>query len=161
MWYYQSDNSTRRIHYEVGPSVPHFMAQELKSGYNKLETYADWSKDVDKVTKDFENKILELKKEGKKIAAFGASAKSNSLFNYANMTTDLISWICDSTPEKIGKFSPGTGIPIVHTSMIEKDAPDYIIIGAWNFAETLMDNARKIGYTGRFILPIPKVVIIE
>ena len=106
-------------------------------------------------------KLLELKKSGAKIAAFGASAKGNTLLNYAKMNTDIISWICDSTPEKIGKFSPGTGIPIVHISMIEKDAPDYLILGAWNFADVLMDNARKLGYKGKFIVPIPRFVIID
>lgn len=147
-------------YYVPKPSVSDFMTKEILGGYDKKETYQSWEGKVKAQVHEFEMKLLELKKSGAKIAAFGASAKGNTLLNYAKMNTDIISWICDSTPEKIGKFSPGTGIPIVHTSMVTKDAPDYLILTAWNFAGVLMDNARKLGYTGKFIVPIPSFKII-
>ena len=107
-------------YYVPKPSVADFTTKEILGGYDKKETYQSWEGKVKAQVHEFEMKLLELKKSGAKIAAFGASAKGNTLLNYAKMNTDIISWICDSTPEKIGKFSPGTGIPIVHISMIEK-----------------------------------------
>ena len=148
-------------YYVPKPSVADFTTKEILGGYDKKETYQSWEGKVKAQVHEFEMKLLELKKSGAKIAAFGASAKGNTLLNYAKMNTDIISWICDATPEKIGKFSPGTGIPIVHTSMVTKDAPDYLILTAWNFADVLMDNARKLGYKGKFIVPIPRFVIID
>jgi len=104
---------------------------------------------------------LDLKRNGFRIAGYGASAKGNTLLNSAGINTDIVDYIIDSTPEKIGKFSPGTGIPIKHPQELMKDEPDYLLILAWNFKETLMDNARKLGFKGKFIIPIPNFTITE
>lgn len=134
---------------------------EVKKGYDKLETYQDWSSQVDKVATDFANNLIDLKKKGYSIAAFAASAKGNTLLNYAGINTDIIDFIADETPEKIGKFSPGTGIPIVNKYEIEKQKPDYIVILSWNFRIELIEKIRKHGYKGKFIIPIPSFEIVE
>jgi len=147
--------------HQVGPSVPHFMAKELAGGYQKKETYKDWEGKVKAQVHEFEMKLLDLKKSGAKIAAIGGSAKGNTLLNYAKMNTDIISYIMDDTSEKIGKFSPGTGIPVVHRQHLLKDMPDYVIVLAWNFADVLIAKLKDMGYTGKFIIPIPKFTIID
>ena len=148
-------------YYVPKPSVSDFTTKEILGGYDKKETYQSWEGKVKAQVHEFEMKLLELKKSGAKIAAFSASAKGNTLLNYAKMNTDIISYIMDETPEKVGKFSPGTGIPIVHKQHLLKDMPDYVIVLAWNFADVLIAKLREMGYTGKFIVPIPSFKIID
>ena len=144
----------------VEESVNIYLRLEETEGYNRFERYANWSNEVKALTKDFEDKILQLKMGGATIASFGASAKGNTLLNYSGMNTDIIRYIVDETPEKINKFSPMNGIPIVGIHHIEKDPTDFIIILAWNFKDVIMEKLRKKGYKGKFIVPIPSFNII-
>ena len=75
------------------------------------------------------------------------------------MNTDIISYIADETPEKIGKYSPGTGIPIVNKQQLVKDAPDYLVILSWNFKDEIIEKLNKI-YHGKYIIPIPEFNIL-
>jgi dTDP-4-dehydrorhamnose reductase len=145
---------------QVEASVQEFIDNEIKLGYDKVEKYAAWSKSVKDVISAFSMKVLELKKKGFKIAAFAASAKGNTLLNSSSMNTDIIDFIADETPEKIGKFSPGTGIKILNKQQIEKDQPDYLIILSWNFKDEIIEKLSKF-YHGKFIIPIPTFEIIE
>ena len=119
-----------------------------------------WAADVRKISDNLGKQLLALRKEGKRIACIGASAKLNTLLNYANVNTDLIDFICDDTSEKIGKYSPGTGIPIVSMHELARKQPDYLLIGAWNFETALMKRAKESGYKNKFIVPIPEFKVI-
>ncbi len=136
-------------------SVTRFISDECEKGFNKIERYKKWSLDVQKSIRDFGNKVLALKKQGFKIAAFAASAKGNTLLNAAGLNTDVIDYICDQTPEKIGKYSPGTGIPIVHPQEMIKNPPDYVIILSWNFADEIIPKIREL-CNAEIIIPIPE-----
>lgn len=144
---------------EVEDSVQQFHERELHLQYDHIAKYRMWTKSVNSIISEFSQRILELKKGGAKIAAFAASAKGNTLLNSAGMNTDILKYIADETPEKIGKFSPGTGIPIVNKQEIINDPPDYIVILSWNFKEEIIEKLRKI-YSGSFIVPIPRFEII-
>lgn len=137
-----------------------FKKNELESGCNSLAYYSGWGKSVKGVISDFANKILDLKKSGKKISAFAASAKGNTLLNSAGINTDTMDFICDETPEKINQYSPGTGIKIVNKQELIKSPPDYIVILSWNFQEEIIEKLRKI-YFGKFIIAIPKFEVID
>jgi len=115
--------------------------------------YHLWANAVKSAIDNFGAQVLDLKKKGYKIAAFAASAKGNTLLNCTGMNTDMIAYIADETPEKIGKFSPGTGIPIVNKQRIETDPPDYLIILSWNFAEEIIAKLSDI-YKGKYIIPV-------
>lgn len=143
----------------VEESVHEFVNNELKLGYDKLEKYTGWVASIKEIINEFSSKVLELKRQGFKIAAFAASAKGNTLLNSASMNTDIISYIADETPEKIGKFSPLTGIPIVNKQMLMKDPPDYLIILSWNFKDEIIEKVNRI-YKGKYIIPIPKFSIV-
>ena len=144
---------------EIKKSVIKYLINEKKRGYNSIDAYLNWSDLVKTVIEDFSVKIQDLKKNGYKIAAFAASAKGNTLLNSANIDNTTILYIADETPEKIGKFSPGTGIPIVHMDMIRDNVPDYIVILSWNFKQEIIEKLRNF-YDGKFIIPIPKFEII-
>jgi dTDP-4-dehydrorhamnose reductase len=143
----------------VENSVKQFEELELNLGYSSLEKYNQWSNTINDIVQEFALKLLELKKDGKKVAAFAASAKGNTLLNTIGANTDLIRFIADETPEKIGKYSPGTGIPIVNKQSLTKEQPDYIVILSWNFKEEIIEKLNKI-YKGKYIIPIPKFNII-
>ena len=117
--------------------------------------YLQWEKD--RVLPHFKRKPF-LK--GLSISGFGASAKGNTLLNSCKVSTDIMDYIADETPEKIGKFSPTTGIPIVNKQMIIDKPTDYIVILAWNFEEEIIAKLRPI-YKGKFIIPIPEFKIID
>ena len=136
-------------------SVVKWLSEEKNKGYTSFKLYSSWSDKVKKNLAEATENILKLKKEGKSIVGLGASAKGNTLLNALGFTTDIIDAIIDETSEKIGKFSPGTGIPIVHKRYFVKNKPDYVIILAENFKEPLMKKAREAGYEGNFITCIP------
>jgi dTDP-4-dehydrorhamnose reductase len=144
---------------KIENSVSEFEELEMTLGYSSIEKYNQWSTTINQIVQEFALKLLELKKEGKKIAAFAASAKGNTLLNTIGSNTDLIRFIADETPEKIGKYSPGTGIPIVNKQAILKDQPDYIVILSWNFKEEIIEKLNKI-YNGKYIIPIPTFKVI-
>lgn len=146
---------------QIEKSVFDYVESEYKSGYSEIKKYSNWSESINNIIETFSNNVLKLKKEGYKIAAFAASAKGNTLLNSARITTDLIDFIADETPSKIGKFSPGTGIPIVNKQEILKSNPDYIVILSWNFSDEIIDKIRRMGFNGKFIIPVPEWRIIE
>ena len=100
--------------------------------------------------------MLSIKEKGKKIIAFAASAKGNTLLNCTRIDEKIIDFIVDETPEKIGKFYPGVGIPIVGMENLMKNSPDYILILSWNFKDEIIKKVKDMGYKGKFIIPIPK-----
>jgi dTDP-4-dehydrorhamnose reductase/SAM-dependent methyltransferase len=139
--------------HKVEDSVSKFIENEFKLGYNTIGKYKDWAIVVSGIIDDFSTRLLILKKQGYKIAGFAASAKGNTLLNSASVNTDIVKYIADETPEKIGKYSPGTGIPIVNKQQLIKDPPDYVIILSWNFKDEIIEKLNKI-YNGKYIVPI-------
>ncbi len=147
--------------HKVEDAVFTFVINENEQGFNSIKRYNQWSESVRSVINSFSKNIVELKKQGHKIAAFAASAKGNTLLNSAGVNTDLIDYIADETPSKISKFSPGTGIQIVNKQELLKEPPDYLVILSWNFKEEIIAKVRKLGFKGKFIIPIPKFEIID
>ncbi|HLC79202.1 MAG TPA: class I SAM-dependent methyltransferase [archaeon] len=142
-------------------SVQQIIREEKDAGLYEFSNYINFKNDVEKIKKDLTTLLKKLKKEGKTIAAFGASAKGNTLLNYCNITTQ-IDCIFDDTPQKIGKLYPGVHIPIVAGSELLKRKPDYLLLLAWNFAKEIMQKTseyKKAG--GKYIIPIPKVEVVE
>jgi 2-polyprenyl-3-methyl-5-hydroxy-6-metoxy-1,4-benzoquinol methylase len=142
-------------------NVAYLLNQEEIEGWTSSKKYQNWAQEVYNNIHSVTEAILKLKKEGASIVGIAASAKGNTLLNCMGLSTDIVDVIIDETSEKIGKFSPGTGIPIVHKRYFQKNSPDYCIILAENFAEPLMKKAREAGFKGKFIISLPKFKIIE
>lgn len=136
-------------------SVDEFIEKEEEE-YQYMAQYIWFANDVNKFIITFKHKLEELKN----VAAFAASAKGNTLLNSAGLTADDIRYIVDETPEKIGKFSPGTGIEIVGMERLKADPPNYLLILAWNFQEEIINKVKPF-YKGKFIIPIPEFRIIK
>ena len=147
--------------YDVSAAVDHFFKAEKKGGYHGFARYESWSEDIDDLIGKLALQLGQLREHGASIAAFGAAAKGNTLLNACRLNTGVIQYIVDDTPEKIGKFSPGTGIPIVDRSRLLEDAPDYLVILAWNFAEEIIESLADYRRgAGKFIIPVPSIQIV-
>ena len=143
------------------PELEALCAEERRRGFDKFEVYSEWTNKVNLHISTFRRNLLALKKEGKTIIGFAASAKGNTLLNAAEIGSDVINCIIDETPTKVGMFSPGTGIPIVGIENIMKINPDYIVILSWNFSDEIIAKIKALGYKGKYIIPIPNFTIID
>ncbi len=147
--------------HEVRPSVAKFLKKENTEGYHDVAVYENWEKEIAELIDDLVQRISSLKKDGASIAGFAASAKGNTLLNACCFDTSTIDYIVDDTPEKVGRFSPGTGIPIVDRTVFFADPPDYLVILAWNFADEIIASTSDYGDGGgRYIIPIPAFRIV-
>ena len=136
---------------EADDSVRQFVLKEYR--YRDITLYQDFAIRAKQVIDEFGYGIKALVSGRHKVAAFAASAKGNTLLNCAGLSTEL-QYIVDETPEKIGKYSPGTGIEIVSIDRLQSDPPDFLIILSWNFAEAIKAKCIEAGYRGDFIVPI-------
>jgi ABC-type Fe3+-hydroxamate transport system substrate-binding protein len=115
---------------------------------------------ADKVKDDFLAFLIEAKRAGKSVAAYGAAAKGNTLMNYAGVRPDLIAFVVDRNPAKQGKFMPGSRIPIVNETHIHEQKPDFIVILPWNLREEVMSQLAYTREWGtQFVTAIPQLAI--
>jgi SAM-dependent methyltransferase len=136
------------------------LTEVYESNYwNNLSDYEDWSSKVYWIKDQISQNLTAIAKD-KKVCAFAASAKGNTLLNFCGIGKDLIEFICDETPEKIGKYSPGTGIPIVGLQSIIDYHPDYVLILSWNFSEEIIAKLRPLIPNAKFIVLIPTWQVI-
>jgi len=143
----------------VESSVQDYLDREAEAGFHGVNRYLAWSREIDELIEQLSNELRTLREAGNKVAAFAASAKGNTLLNACRLDRRSIAYIVDDTPEKIGRFSPGTGIPIVDRSVLASDPPDYLVILAWNFAREIIDNT--VEFEGKYIIPIPAFKVTE
>ena len=147
--------------YSIEGSYLDIIQEEKDKGYHFLETYLNFSNNVEFVKRELKELLYQLKLEGKKVMGYGASAKGVGLLNMCKIERDEIESVVDETPAKQGKTIPGLGIPIVGFDCFDVVEPDYIILLAWNFAKELIEKTpRHKERRGKYIIPIPKVEII-
>lgn len=127
---------------------------------NTFSTFKKFAKKVEQSKKDLVNLLINCKKQNKKVISYGATSKSTTVFNYCGINSDLIQYIIDTTPEKIGKLAPGSHIPIIESQGIQQDV-DVAYLGAWNFAiEILKKEKEFVDKGGRFLTHVPIVKFI-
>jgi len=145
---------------ETQTSVTNLLQEEADRGLQSLQTYRDFQLRADKIKNDLLTFLIDQKRNGKKIAAYGAAAKGNTLLNYAGVKSDLVPFICDAAQSKQGKFMPGSHIPILEPTALADYQPDYVLILPWNIAaEVQQQNAvlRKNGV--RFVTAVPELTV--
>lgn len=142
-------------------SVAALVALEEKAGLDRPETFAAFAEGIERVKHDLTATLKRLKREGKRIAGYGAPAKATTLMHHFGLDASVVDFIVDDSPLKQGLYSPGLHVPVVGPAAIAEKRPDCLLILAWNFAKPIMDklsNFRAGG--GRFIVPLPKVEVI-
>lgn len=147
---------------ETNPVVSAMLKEEARRGLQTLTTYQDFQAKADRVKDDLLLFLIEQKRAGKKLAAYGAAAKGNTLLNYAGVRTDLLPVVCDAAVAKQGKFMPGSHIPIMPPSVLREMQPDYLIILPWNIAnEVQQQNAFIADSGGKFVVAVPQLRIFD
>ena len=143
------------------PTTPRLIAlrkQELLAGVDDLATYALFSEQVKETKCRLLDFLITARRSGKRLAAYGAPGKGNTLLNYCAIRTDFIDYTVDRNPHKHGKFLPGTHIPIFPPERIRETRPDYLLILPWNLKDEIMSQCSFIReWNGKFVVPIPEV----
>jgi SAM-dependent methyltransferase len=143
-------------------AINYFLELEEKNKLYDINTYKEFGLKLLELKIEFLSLLLKLKKENKKIAGFGASAKGNTLLNYCGVGSDLIEFIVDETPEKQNMLYSGNRIPIYDFKALEEKKPDFLVILAWNFAREIMLKTKNHALRGgKYIIPIPRVRIVS
>ena len=127
----------------------------------KLETYLNFSNKVNDIKNNLLNFLIDQKNKGKKVIAYGAAAKGNTLLNFAGIKPDLLPFIFDASKSKQNKYMPGSHIPILPPDSLKKMNPDYILILPWNLAEEIkIVCSSLVDKNVKFLKAIPKLQII-
>ena len=144
----------------VSQKAKELQEREIRDGINKLEYYGDFAERVRQTKRKLLSFLIDIKREGKVIAGYGAPGKGNTLLNYCGIRTDIIDYIVDRNPYKHGKYTPGTHIPIYDPGKILETRPDYVMILPWNLRDEIMEQISYIReWGGQFIVPIPEVAV--
>ena len=146
----------------ASPRVAALLDKEKQAGLLDPAAYQQFSRNVKAIKRALLECLISIKNEGKTIVGYGAPAKGNTLLNYCGIRTDFLDYTVDKNPYKQNRFLPGTHIPIRHPDQIRTDKPDYILILPWNIREEIMDQLSFVHeWGGKFIIPIPRVEVID
>ena len=133
---------------------------EEAAGLKKLETYRAFSELVKDVKCDLLEFLVRARREGKRVAGYGAPAKGNTLLNYCGVGPELIAYTVDRSPHKQNTLLPGTRIPVYSPDRIFEDKPDYVLILPWNLRDEISSQMASIrSWGGRFVVPIPSIEV--
>lgn len=142
------------------PAVEAMLQREFKAGVTTREYYQGFQTRADRIKNDFLVFLIDAKREGKKVAAYGAAAKGNTLLNYAGIRPDLLPYVVDRSPAKQGRFLPGSRIPIVREERIKQERPDWVVLLPWNLKEELLRQLHYVReWGGKFVTAVPSLTI--
>ena len=138
--------------------VDALLTREDQFGVTRLETYTEFQKRADRVKADLLAFLVEQKRAGRRVAAYGAAAKGNTLLNYAGVRPDLLPYVCDAAGSKQGKFMPGSHIPIYSPEALRENPPDYVVILPWNIAHEVRAQLNDLVDRGAsFVTAVPEL----
>ncbi len=134
---------------------------ERGAGLNSLRGFEGFQKRVFSIKLDLLAFLLEQKKNGKLVSAYGAAAKGNTLLNYAGVKADLLPYVVDASAHKQGLFMPGSHIPIVDEQHLRQTKPDFVLILPWNLRDEISSQLNYIKeWGGQFVISIPQLQIL-
>jgi hypothetical protein len=140
------------------PAVAALLAEEKQRGLRRLATYSGFQPRADKVKDELLAFLIEQKRAGKRVAAYGAAAKGNTVLNYAGIKQDLLPYVCDAAPSKQGKFLPGSHIPVMPPQALRERRPDFVLVLPWNIAEEVLAQQGHVrDWGGRLVVAIPEL----
>ena len=146
--------------HQISKSVSNLLARELEVGVKSEDYYVDLQLQANRIKQDLVAFLIEAKRKGKKVIAYGAAAKGNTLLNYAGVRPDLLSAVVDLNPAKQNKYLPGSRIPIVDESIIRQEKPVYVLILPWNLRNEVTEQLKYIReWGGEFVTAVPSLEI--
>lgn len=146
----------------VNPAVAALRAREIAAGLDRPGFYRGFQASAERVKDDLLAFLIEAKRQGRRIGAYGAAAKGNTLLNFAGVRPDLLPYVVDRNPAKQGKFMPGSRIPIVAEDQLKADRPDFVLILPWNLREEVTAQLAYVrDWGGRFVTAVPRLIVTE
>lgn len=146
----------------ASPNVAALLSEEQAAGLTGPERFAAFGRQVSALKQDLVSTLRRLKASGKRLAAYGAPAKGNTLLNYCGIGTDYVEFTVDRSPHKQGLWLPGTHIPIFAPEKVRESKPDYLLILPWNLKDEIMAHMAFIReWGGQFVVPVPHVEIVS
>lgn len=146
----------------VKENVELLKEKERKAGLTEIEYYEGFQNKVNKIKDELLEFLINQKRNGRKVAAYGAAAKGNTLLNYCGIKSDHVNFVVDASPYKQNKFLPGSHIPVVKENELKKFKPDYVLILPWNIKEEIMEQLNYVkNWGGKFVTAIPELNITE
>ena len=144
----------------VSSNVESVLNKEFSAGMKDISYYQDFQDKANKVKYKLLSFLLTQKEDGKKVVAYGAAAKGNTLLNYCGIKKDMIEFVVDASPHKQGKFLPGSHLAVVEEAIIRKLRPEYIIILPWNIKDEVTEQLTYIReWGGKFVIAVPDILI--
>ena len=144
-----------------GVRVRRLLAEEVKWDVRGEEIYQEFAQRVEGLKASLNHFLQDLKKKGRRMAAYGAAAKGSTLLNYCGIGLETLDFVVDRSTHKQGRYMPGVRLPIYPPQMLQDSRPDYVLLLTWNFAKEILSQQaeyRRAG--GHFIIPIPELRII-
>ncbi|MBU1309941.1 MAG: class I SAM-dependent methyltransferase [Gammaproteobacteria bacterium] len=145
---------------EQESTVNHMLQCEIEFGLTNASVYQDFQAHVDKISLSLQQFFQQAKKQNKRVVAYGAAAKGNTLLNYAGITIEDLPVVFDAAKSKQGKFLPGSHIPILPPEQLTLYLPDYVLILPWNIRDEIQQQlAGQLSKQCKFVTLIPELVI--
>ena len=145
----------------ISGNVKALLDKEINSGLADINAYSGFSAKAMKVKLDLLDFLIEQKRKNKKVAAYGAAAKGNTLLNFCGVKNDMIDFVVDANPHKQGKYLPASHIPVLNEQHLKDAKPDYVIILPWNLKDEIVKQLHYIKeWDGKFVIPIPSLQMI-
>jgi len=145
----------------VSAAVTDLLAAEEAAGMKSAAYYEGFQRRTDDVRDGLMSFLIEARRAGKSVGAYGAAAKGNTLLNYAGVRSGLLPWIVDLNPAKQGQHSPGSRIPVVDEAHLKREKPDYVLVLPWNLKTEIQ---AQLGYIrdwgGRLVVAVPKIEVL-
>ena len=147
--------------HQESAAVSKLLGAEAEAGMLDSAYYQHFQSEADAVKNDFLVFLLEQRRAGRRVAAYGAAAKGNTLLNYAGVRPDLLPYVVDASPHKQGHWLPGSRIPVVAEARVREDRPDFVLIMPWNLREEIASQLSYISeWGGQFVVAIPHLAIL-
>ena len=148
--------------YSVSDSTAELLIREELEGLRSPERYAKFAEDVKESKRALLDLLIGLRREGARVAGYGAPGKGNTLLNYCGIRTDLLDFTVDRNPYKQGTYTPGTHIPIYPVERLTEVRPDFILVLPWNLIDEIgMQLAYVAEWGAKLIVPIPTARVVE
>jgi hypothetical protein len=147
--------------HSVSARVTELAERERELDLDRLEGYSAFAPRVTETKWNLVEFLIDCRRDGKRVAGYGAPGKGNTLLNYCGIRADLLEFTVDRNPYKQGQFLPGTRIPIHHPEALEQARPDFILILPWNLTDEIVAQLSHVrDWGGRFVVPIQEVKVI-
>jgi hypothetical protein len=145
---------------EATKAVSQLLLEEERQGLQTLQVYQNFQPRADRLKDDLLAFLIEQKKKGKSVVAYGAAAKGNTLLNYAGVKPDLLPFVCDAASAKQKKYMPGSHLPILSPEALADVAPHYVLILPWNIADEVAAQLRVLLPQTQFLTAVPQLNIL-